>query len=151
MNAQLQMVEGHGLECISILNNGPDIVSTNYFDDDLAQRGMLYASMNAGAVRLLIPESQLQVVPDMLTGHMAVVTRGVLWGREALEFLFDDNTDTPFALHLLVEMMDRRFSKQDIGRTFPLTAWDRSGKVGQWHCGFRVQKTMPCLKPWRGK
>jgi len=126
-------------------------VSTNYFDHSQAAKGLIFASANAGSVRLLIPDNQLGCVPEMETAHMVVITGGIWQGRQAMEIMFDDYSDTPFVLYAVVEMMDRRFSTKDVGRTFPISAWGRTGKLGEWRGGYRVKKQLPCLKPWKAR
>lgn len=42
---------------ITISNDGQKIVSTNYWDTEHAKRGFLYLSWNAGAGRLLLPDT----------------------------------------------------------------------------------------------
>ena len=45
-------------QMIMIGNDGPLIARTNYFETELAKNGYFYLSWNAGAARLLVPESQ---------------------------------------------------------------------------------------------
>ena len=50
---------------LEIVNAGQEIASTNYWATDAARRGLVYLSGNSGALRLLLPDAQLQWVPDI--------------------------------------------------------------------------------------
>jgi len=95
---------------IQIENRGQAIVKTNYWDSEYAQAGMFYLSWNAGAARLLVPDAQKLTLPEMRTAKYVIVSRGP-WddhgGRDALELLFEDGSDAPFAVHLVSEQTDR--------------------------------------------
>jgi hypothetical protein len=52
---------------IRIENNGPEIAATNYYDSPNAGAGYVYLSINAGALRLLVPDSQSQLVDEVKT------------------------------------------------------------------------------------
>jgi hypothetical protein len=41
------------------------LISSNYWESDLARAGYLYLSINAGAFRLLVPESQRSIISDI--------------------------------------------------------------------------------------
>ena len=94
---------------LRIRNDGPRIVSTNFWNLPEAAAGSLL-STNAATFRLLVPDSQRGSLADMTTAPIAVVSRGC-WtavGRsDGIEILFDDGTDSPFALWLSVESCDR--------------------------------------------
>ena len=75
---------------LRIENDGPLILSTNFYHTDLARRGLFYLSLNAGAFRLLVPPQHLGAVREMRTARDVVVSRGpmTLEGRalpDALE------------------------------------------------------------------
>ena len=44
------------MDLITIENNGPGILSTNYWGTPHAEKGYCYLSINAGAFRLLGPQ-----------------------------------------------------------------------------------------------
>ncbi|MDX9788933.1 MAG: hypothetical protein RBT11_19320 [Desulfobacterales bacterium] len=46
------------MNLIQISNDGPEILSTNYWETEHAKKGFLYMSINAGAFRLL-PQSSV--------------------------------------------------------------------------------------------
>src|SRR3990167_2306796 len=114
---------------LTIENDGPRIVRTNYWSSEHAARGAFYVSVNAGAFRVLVPEAVRDVVAEMRTAKEVVISRGP-WPAErrddALELLFDDGSASPFALHIGVEQIDRLPSAQDDGRSdLRCPAWMR--------------------------
>ena len=42
---------------LKVENDGPRIVSTNFFETDQAKAGKFFVSVNAGTLRLLIPDA----------------------------------------------------------------------------------------------
>lgn len=133
---------------IKIVNDGPDIEATNYFHTPHARNGFLFVSWNAGALRLLVPDSMLAVLAEMRTGKIAVVTRGLLERRDALEILFDDETANPYAVHVLMEQCDRIIPDSESGRRILVAAWGRYGKLAEWPGCYRTAEHLPCLDPW---
>jgi hypothetical protein len=59
-----------------IENNGPLILSTNYWESDLDRAGMLYCSINSGAFRLLLPRGWEDAINEMRTGSIVAISRG---------------------------------------------------------------------------
>lgn len=134
-------------QTLSIKNNGPDIEETNYFESEYAKRGIFYVSVNAGAFRLLVPPQYESAIPEFLTAREVVVSRGP-WPEnrraDAIEILFDDHTDSPYALHFGTEQIDRLPPKEDSGRDWQFSAWTRR-KNGV-HCEYRARchyRTVP--------
>ena len=138
---------------ITVGNRGEDISleSTNYWDSEMAHRGNLFLSWNAGAGRLLVPDCLTSAIPEMLTGSAAVISRGP-WPAgqkaDAIEIMFEDDSDSPFCMHLSVEQCSQMLPESDIGSEFPFTIWTRNGKVGEVPGKYRRVATLPCLKPW---
>lgn len=138
---------------LTIQNNGPEIVSTNYWQTEHAACGYVYLSINAGAFRILIPPSQEGAIAEMLTAREAIISRGP-WadqgGREAMEILFEDFTDTPYSLCILAEQCDRLPADSDRNRTnLRLSIWTVAGKAGEMPAKYRKVKRLPWLKPWQ--
>lgn len=133
---------------IEILNNGQDIASTNYWATPHAAAGYAFASWNAGALRLLLPPALLRDLPDMQAAPVAIVTRGRLQGRDAVEIMFDDNSEAPYALHVLAEQSDRLVPADQHGMPIIVTAWAASGMLHTWRGKYRVSKELPDLSPW---
>lgn len=132
---------------ICIGNDGQAIRQTNYWDLDMASRGLYYLSWNAGAARLLVPDGLEGEVRDMRTAAHVIVSRG--WYEyaacEMLELLFDDRSDSPFCVVMDCEQTDRLLPPSDCGKQFPFTVWTRSGKRLQRPGYYRM---VPCLEPW---
>jgi len=134
---------------LKIENDGPEIVSTNYWGTEHAAKGFCYLSLNAGTARLLVPKPMEPQIPEMITGvSMAIITRGELKGRECLEFLFEDGSDSPFALHISTEQADRLFSDADRNKEFRVAIWTEGGKQAEFPGRYRKAKRLPYLKPW---
>jgi len=140
---------------IQISNHGPLITSTNYWDSELARQGKLFVSVNAGAIRVLVPVSLFSMVADMRAAKYCVLSRGP-WPaeqrREAIEILFDDGSTAPFALHLTPESFDLLPGEPDAGREWVLSIW--TIKDGKPHksleriCHWRRVAKIPCLEAW---
>ena len=109
---------------------------------------MLFRS---GAGRLLVPDCLKSAIPEMLTGKVAVISRGP-WPSghkaDALEILFDDGSDQPFSVQLSVGQCSQMLPDTDIGTDYPFTIWTRHGKAGSMTGKYRRADTLPCLKPW---
>jgi hypothetical protein len=138
---------------ITVGNRGQDIriENTNYWDTEMAHGGLLVLSWNAGAGRLLVPDCLTSAIPEMLTGKLAVITRGA-WPAgqkpDAIEIMFDDDSDAPYSIHLSVEQCSQMLPDTDIGTEFTFTIWTRDGKMGEMPSHYRRADTLPCLKPW---
>lgn len=139
-------------EILTINNDGPQIVSTNYFDISLARRGAFYVSINAGAFRLLVPPTYEQAIADFQTAREVIVSRGTWQGKEALELLFDDHTDNPYSIHVGPGQYDRLPLASDAGKAWQFSAWVKHGqqlqRAYESPCYYRVVRSLPYLKPW---
>lgn len=134
---------------IEIHNNGPAISGTNYWDTEHA--GYFYLSWNAGAARLLVPDTRVGEIAEMRTGEYVILSYGP-WtdqgSRPAWELLWEDGSDSPYAIHLVEEQTDRRPPVEDQGGGLIVTAWTRAGLVATWPGKFRRVREIPCLQPW---
>jgi len=141
---------------IEIANQGPLITATNYWDSELARAGKLFVSVNAGAVRVLLPSAMHAALADMGTAKEGILSRGP-WPaerrEEAVELLFDDGTDAPFALHLSPESFDLLPAEPEVSREWVCSVW--IAKDGRPHkslervCHWRRVERIPWLKPWK--
>ena len=78
---------------ITVSNHGPLIVATNYWDLPLEEAGKIWCSVNAGAIRVLVPRAHRRIIEDMRTARHVVLSRGPwpeVGAPEAVELLFDD-------------------------------------------------------------
>ncbi|THF64330.1 hypothetical protein [Pseudothauera rhizosphaerae] len=136
---------------ITIENDGPHLVRTNYWDSAPAQRGYCYLSWNAGCGRLLLPDAMAGDVREMQPAQYVIVSRGP-WagqgGREGIELLFEDRSDSPYCLHLSVEQSDRLLPDADQGGNFSVAVWTRAGLQITLPGKYRHVAAIPCLDPW---
>lgn len=136
---------------LTITNKGQAIASTNYWDSDHAAAGYCFLSWNAGAARLLLPDSQKLMLPEMRTAKYVIISRGP-WmdqgGRDALELLFEDGSDSPFCLHLVAEQADRMLPEDSQGGGFFFTVWTRGGEKLRLPGKYREVQSIPCLDQW---
>lgn len=131
---------------ITISNAGQDVIETNYWDTPHARNGLFFGSWNAGALRLLVPDTQVAAIAEMLTGQLCIVTRGNLDGTPALELMWDDGSDEPYCIHLDMRQTDRNVGA-DRGPVV-VSAWTRAGKAAEWPARYRTARTLPYLQPW---
>lgn len=131
---------------ITISNNHQAITATNYWDSAHAKRGLYFASWNAGALRLLVPDNQVAEITEMRTGPRCIVTRGKLNGVDCLELMWDDGSDSPYCIHLDMRQTDRAIESEPAAMV--VTAWTRNGLAATWPGRYRVTATLPCLLPW---
>jgi hypothetical protein len=96
---------------IEIANKGREIVSTNYWASEHAEKGMCYLSGNAGDWRLLIPPSQSEAIKEF-----AAVKRASIEPSIAISGYFDviaeDGTNAPFCISMDKTMIDRKLEKK---------------------------------------
>ncbi|MDX5979562.1 hypothetical protein [Vreelandella alkaliphila] len=118
---------------IKIANDGEDIASTNYWGMPHAQRGLLYLSGNAGIWRLLLPAaSEGEMLPEMRTGKSVTIEPSIQ-SAECWDIVFEDGTDSPFAVALDKRQVDRAVEPGECR----LTVWGESGKLLDLPCTVR--------------
>lgn len=87
----------------------------------------------------------------MKTGKCVVISRGP-WvaegGRDALELLFEDESDNPYCVHLVTEQTDRMLPESDQGGGFVVTVWTRGGEKIRRPGKYRVVNEIPCMAAW---
>ena len=140
---------------ITTQNHGQLITSSTYWGSEYEQAGKLFVSCNAGAVRLLVPAALRDMIEAARQCRYAILSRGP-WPAadllDAVEILFEDGSDSPFAIHLSPESFDVLPAEPEPGREWLLTIWDN--KKGRPHksverpCHWRRVAKLPCLKPW---
>lgn len=136
---------------LTIQNRGQAIANTNYWDSEHALAGYCYLTWNAGAARVLLPDAQKHLLPEMRSAKYVIISRGP-WidqgGRGALELLFEDGSDSPFCLHLVAEQCDRLIPETDQGGGFVVTVWTRGGEKLRMPGKYRTVDAIPSLEPW---
>ncbi len=138
------------MSVITIGNDGQELAETNYFESEYARSGKVYMSINAGAFRLLFPDSMLNMLEDMSSAKEVVISLGK-WpdaGKHlAFEILFEDFSDNPFCLHIGSEMIDRIPNDMHRKDETIFTIWTSKGKVLTLPCYTRKVNKIPYLKP----
>jgi len=61
---------------ITVSNDGQLITSSNYWSSVYARKGKVFCSVNAGAIRILLPPSRWNDVSDRGTSQYCVLSRG---------------------------------------------------------------------------
>ena len=74
--------DGNG-KTLTITNDGPRIVTTNYWDTEHACGGKYYCSVNAGAIRILVPPQRAADIEEWNACRYVIVSRGP-WPQMAL-------------------------------------------------------------------
>ena len=108
-----------------IANDGPRIRSTDYWRTEHA-RGYCYLSVNAGAVRLLVPPPrQGEIVAALRTAARASIylagARRVALHRVTL--ILEDDSDAPYVLDVDAAQTDRALPPGEAGRWVTLLVY----------------------------
>jgi hypothetical protein len=121
---------------LTISNNGPEIISTNFYDSPMAKKGFAYLSWNAGTARLLLPgfltgdiRGKGNLLLETTLNEIKAVSKvEISQDDRFITLLFEDNTDHPFHLFLSLKQTDRSLTKAISGEERPFTVWTRTGK-----------------------
>lgn len=139
------------MSSITIANKGQMIAHTNYWDSEQAKEGFYYLSWNAGAARLLVPDAVKSSIREMKTGKYVIISRGP-WKEhddiDALELMFEDDSDSPFTLILAAGQTDRMLPETDQGGGFYLIVFTRGGEKLRLPAKYRKVAAIPSLEPW---
>lgn len=135
---------------IYIENDGQAIAGTDYWDSEMNTHGLIAISMNAGAFRILLPDSMADQVADMQTARDVIISKGKCQGKQAYEILFDDHTDTPYSLLLDArQFASLQPADGEHGKDVRVSVWVKGPeRVLDMPARFRVVRRLPCLKPW---
>jgi hypothetical protein len=140
---------------IEIRNQGPLIIATNYWSSPFAAKGLVWCSVNAGAIRVLLPPSAYPTLGDMRAARECILSRGP-WPEQglpdAVELLWDDGSESPFALHLTARSFDLLPAQPEPGREWLLSVWTNEDgmphKAFERICHWRRSVRLPDLRPW---
>jgi hypothetical protein len=155
---------------VEVSNHGPLIIQTNYFASDLAAGGKVFVSVNAGAIRVLLPRARWGDLNEMRQAQYCVLSRGP-WTLgdarpeyhtarlpavvEGIEIMWEDHSDAPYALHLTPESFDMLPAAPEPGKEWLATVWlEKDGiphKALERICHWRRVPQIPCLQPWGGE
>lgn len=147
---------------IVVTNNGPLIQETNYWDSPIAHGGYLFFSVNAGCIRMLMPDHQggeplnstRQQLDDSVfdATKYVIISRGHYGGPVAYEVLFEDDTLEPFVIFADCRQWDRTIPDSESGRTLPFHVYRRGCTlVRKFEGRFRCVNQLPCLRPWTAR
>ncbi|MBV8650507.1 MAG: hypothetical protein JO255_03505 [Alphaproteobacteria bacterium] len=134
------------------LNDGAELVETNFWQTEMASRGAFFLSTNAGCLRLLVPASREPDIAEMTKGVREVVLSRGRWDKRdhCVEIMFEDASEAPYAIHIGENQLDRRWKPQ--GGTARFAIYTEKGKVAEFsRCYLRETPVLPCLAPWEGK
>jgi hypothetical protein len=141
---------------LSIENDGQRILASNYWESEMAARGLCYCSVNAGAIRVLVPLSRSDWLADMVTARYCVLSRGpwpAMGISDAVEIMWEDDSQAPFALHLTPDSFDALPAKPPEGQPWTVTVWvlhdGQPRQVVGRPCHWRRVGKIPCLRPWK--
>jgi len=130
---------------ITVQNSGPLSVATNYGGSEYDRGGKCYCSINAGAVRRLLPKAKRGLVKDFHSAQYLILSRGP-WpaadASEAVEITLEDGgADQPFALHFTATSFDMLPGHPEPGREWRLSVWtlenDGPYKAMEFPCKWR--------------
>ena len=111
-------------DLVHIVNRGPDIETTNYWDTEHAHGGLCYLSGNAGVLRFLVPPGAEILLTEMRTGHSATIETSM--HRVGLvDVVFEDGTETPFSVAIDPRQIERALTPGHC----TLTVWISRGKI----------------------
>ena len=139
-------------------SRGPLIVSSTYWGSECETAGEVFVSVNAGAIRVMVPDAMRDAVNEWRAAKHAILSRGP-WPElslpEAVEILWEDRSDNPDAIHLWPEQFDHLPSAPPTGRDWLITVWQliegKPHKTLERTCYWRRVDSLPWLQPLKSK
>ncbi len=108
-------------ERIETVSKGPVIVSTSYWRSQRAQQGLLYLSINAATLRLLVPPALLDVIGELPpVGTHCDLVASVQQGRGTYVLTWHDDPVSPYSIEIDQVQCDRPVTSANDGRVMPL-------------------------------
>lgn len=108
---------------LTIGNDGQYLTSTNFWEHELNAAGKYYFSINAGALRILIPDGLEHLVNEMRTAQS--VELELERERDIINIWFVDGTETPFCLSASLNSIFPTWGDGDAGKTTPVLVYTR--------------------------
>ncbi len=112
---------------IEIVNVGTAVTRTSYWRTAHARKGLLYLSINAGAIRVLVPERTEHMLRDLPPAGRPVTLGSATWqGRATYVLQWDEAAETglaPYSIDVDRAQCDRAIDTEagmDAGRIVPL-------------------------------
>jgi hypothetical protein len=133
---------------ININNDGQELVDTNYWQTPFAKDGLCFLSWNAYAARLLVPKASEALLTEMVGSSFVIISSGIWMGHKALEIFFEDNSESPFSIHIMEAFTDRILPPTSHGNSFTFSVWTEAGKQLAFEGKYRVVNFLPCLEAW---
>lgn len=119
---------------IDISNDGPAITRTSYWRTPNARAGLLFLSINAATIRVLVPPAVAHVLRDLPpAGRAVTLTRNTWEGRASYVLQWDEPADTglePYSIDIDQQQCDRHWSSDEDGRILPLVWYTQVGAWG---------------------
>jgi hypothetical protein len=115
-----------------IENNGPEIVSSNY-NMTYGPFAFLYLSLNAGAFRILVPESKINLLLFEIKSAKKFIAIRMKFGpemknKQGVRIVFDDMSQSPYFTDFAEPLLDRLPAREDHNRTFKLIIYTFTGE-----------------------
>ena len=133
---------------IEILNNGSNIVKTNFFNSEYAKNGNFFLSTNEDCVRLLVPGSEAKTVKGYCKDTEYIILSRGPWPKrnleDAIEILFENQRTKRPAIHLPATACDGLPGEGGVWR---FALYLRAGKKFECPLFFRKVTKIPCLLP----
>ncbi len=138
---------------ITFENDGQNILRTNYFDSPASKMGYVFLTINAGAFRLLVPDEMAKsLIAEVATAKEVIVSRGI-WevkgGIDALEIMFEDDSDNPFCFHISTKQVHTLPAVTDCNKQWLFAVYNSKGKVAEYPCWYRIVEKLPCCEPYK--
>ena len=134
-------------------NDGPTLVSCDFWDTAFAQTGLCFLSLHAGVGRLLLPPAQAYVQKAMMGAHAVLITLGEWEGHpNSAELMWEDGRIAPFCLMLCPTQIQGPMAVGPNSRleihTYVRGGDGRPIRTGEWPAGVRVAETLPYRRSW---
>jgi hypothetical protein len=146
------------MSTIVTTNDGPLIISSTYWGSDYDQAGKVFASVNAGTIRILLPRTMHQLALECQGAEYAILSRGPWWEKrldDAIEIVWEDHSDSPYALHLSPSSFDQMPVEPPAGRQWRIAVWElvagQPRRACEHPCHYRRVPHLPWLQPLGGK
>ena len=131
---------------IEILNNGSNIVKTNFFNSEYAKNGNFFLSTNEDCVRLLVPGSEAKTVKGYCKDTEYIILSRGPWPKrnleDGIEVLFEKHARQNPVIYVCAKDCDGLPGEPGV---WLFTIWTRYGK--QFECPLFVRNVskIPCL------
>ncbi len=148
---EFQRIEPTDASSMMMMENGTGypstITRTNYFQSPMARGGYCFLTWNNRTARLLMPRDMCsEIVPEVRGASHVIIS----FDGQHYDLLFEDHTDSPYALMLTLSLSDRSVPRSDSGRTdLTFIGYDDDlNVVVQLPAKFRFVHHCPSRQPW---